>query len=445
MARIFGVVFLLLGLGLGIFDFADYFGKMTGYNLPPPFNFPYRLGLDIQGGTHLVYKAEVENIPAGERAESMESVRNVIERRVNLFGVAEPVVQVERAGEEQRLIVELAGIKDVNAAIQLIGETPFLEFREERGIEEVEAILKTQNEGELTPEANVLFKPTALTGRFVKKATLEFDSTSNQPYIGLELTSEGAGIFAELTARNIEKRLAIFLDGTPISAPIVREEIKDGKAQISGGFTPQEAKELVQRLNAGALPVPISLIVQQTVGPALGQESLQRSIQAGVYGFLAVALFMIFWYRLPGILAVFALLFYAAIVLAVFKLIPVTLTIAGIAGFILSVGMAVDANVLIFERLKEELKKGKALEEAVKEGFGRAWTSIRDSNVSSLITSAILYWMGTGVVQGFALTLSIGILVSMFSAIWVTRTLLLAVMTRKLQNWKVLFLSGVTR
>lgn len=441
-ARMVAAAFLLLGSALAAFDAPQYFSEVTGYRLPVTINFPYRLGLDIQGGAHLVYQAEVENISPGERSDSMEAVRNVIERRVNLFGVAEPVVQVERAhplfagearprgaaGEEWRLIVELAGVPDINAAIQLIGETPFLEFREEARSED-----------------SLDFKPTALTGRFVKKATLDFDPTSNQPLVNLELTSEGGEIFAELTQRNVGKQLAIFLDNAPISAPVVREEIRDGKAQISGGFTPQEAKELVGRLNAGALPVPIKLIAQQTVGPSLGQESLVKSIQAGIYGFLAVALFMIFWYRLPGVLAVLALILYAAIVLAIFKLIPVTLTVAGIGGFILSVGMAVDANVLIFERLKEELRKGKMLEEAIGEGFGRAWTSIRDSNVSSLITSAILYWMGTSVVQGFALTLSIGILVSMFSAIWITRTLLIAVRLRRSTSWRFLFLSGISK
>ena len=424
-ARIIAAAFLLFGLALAVFDAPQYFSKITNYQLPVTINFPYRLGLDIRGGTHLVYGAEVENIAPKERSDSMESVRNVIERRVNLFGVAEPVVQVERAGEGWRLIVELAGVPDINAAIQLIGETPFLEFREE--------------------QEDLSFKPTALTGRFVKKATLDFDPTTNQPLINLELTSAGGEIFAVLTQRNVGKRLAIFLDNAPISAPVVREEIRDGKAQISGGFTPREAKELVQRLNAGALPVPIKLIAQQTVGPSLGQESLEKSILAGIYGFLAVALFMTFWYRLPGVLAVFALLLYMAVVLAIFKLIPVTLTVAGVAGFILSVGMAVDANVLIFERLKEELRGGKMLEEAIREGFGRAWTSIRDSNISSMITSAILYWMGTSVVQGFALTLSIGILVSMFSAIWVTRTLLIAVTTKGLQNQKLMFMSGLTK
>lgn len=443
-ARIIAAIFLFLGILIGAFDVPQYLGELTGYKLPAFANFPFRFGLDIQGGTHLVYQADMKSIAFGEQASSMEAVKDVIERRVNLFGVAEPVVQVEKSGGDWRLIVELAGIKDVGAAIRLIGETPYLEFKEERPGEETEKILKKAKEGGALSE-DPYFIPTPLTGRHVKKAQIGFDQTTYQPRVNLELNDEGAKIFSDLTKRNVGKRIAIYLDGAPISAPVVREEITDGKAQISGNFTPQAAKELVGRLNAGALPVPISLISQQSVGASLGEESLERSIQAGLYGFLAVAVFMIFWYRLPGLLAVSALLFYVAIILAVFKLIPVTLTVAGIAGFILSVGMAVDANVLIFERLKEELKNGRALEEAIREGFGRAWTSIRDSNVSSLITSAILYWLGTSVVQGFALTLSIGIGVSMFSAILVTRTLLIAVMSRKLEAIRFVFFSGISR
>lgn len=439
-ARILAAVFLCAGIILSFFDAPQYLDKLLGkigvssFKFQVPSYFPYRLGLDIRGGTHLVYRADMENISSPDRAGAMEAVRDVIERRVNLFGVAEPVVQAERgssaAGGEWRLIVDLAGIKDINAAIRLIGETPFLEFREERAEEERKAMRENEDP---------FFKPTSLTGRFVKKATLDFDQTTFQPLINLELTEEGGKIFAELTKKNIDKRLAIYLDGAPISAPVVREEITGGKAQISGNFTPQSAKELVGRLNAGALPVPISLIAQQSVGATLGEESLARSIQAGIIGFVAVAFFMILWYRLPGFLSVLALLFYASIVLAIFKLIPVTLTVAGITGFILSIGMAVDANILIFERLKEELQQGRGMAESIQEGFGRAWTSIRDSNVSSLITAVILYGMGTGAVRGFALTLAIGILVSMFSAISVTRTLLFAVMTRKLQNYRMLF------
>lgn len=406
--------------------------------------FPFRLGLDIQGGAHLVYQADLSNISSSDYASSMEAVRDVIERRVNIFGVAEPLVQVEKSGKDWRLIVELAGVKDINTAIRLIGDTPYLEFKEERPKEEREKILAEYEKTKEVKE-DPYFISTALTGRHLKKAQLLFDQTTFQPQISLELNDEGRDIFAQLTKKNINKQLAIFLDGAPISAPVVREEITEGKAQITGNFTPQEAKELVGRLNAGALPVPIKLIAQQTVQASLGQESLFKSMNAGVMGFLAVAVFMVLWYRLPGLISVLALLLYTVMVLAVFKLIPVTLTAAGIAGFILSLGMAVDANVLIFERLKEELRSGKNLIESVHEGFGRAWTSIRDSNMSSLITSSILYGMGTSVVQGFALTLGIGILFSMLSAIAVTRIILFAALSPKIEKLKFIFLSGISR
>jgi len=408
------------------------------------FNFPFHLGLDIQGGTHLVYRADMSAIPASQQSDSMDSLRDVVERRINLFGVAEPLVQVEKSAGQWQLIVELAGIRDINSAIRLIGETPALDFREARPTEERDAILAAQKNKQRINE-DPYFIPTELTGRYVKGATLSFNSTSAEPQINLELTSEGATIFGQVTKRNVGKQLAIYLDGAPISAPMVREEITGGKATISGNFTPEAAKALVGRLNAGALPVPITLIAQQSVGASLGQESLDRSLYAGLIGFLAVAVFMIIWYRVPGVMAVFALLLYIAISLVVFKLVPVTLTVAGIAGVILSIGMAVDANILIFERMKEELKRGKQFEEGVREGFARAWTSIRDSNVSSLITAAILYWFGSSMVRGFALTLGIGIVISMFSAITVTRSLLIAVMTKKIEKRRSLFMSGCGR
>lgn len=456
-ARFIAAGFLLLGLALGVFDAPRYAGRMlASAGIPVKHSMfdrldaklPYRFGLDIQGGTHLVYRADTNAVVLHERDEAMAALRDVIERRVNLFGVAEPLVQIEKGraadgGAESRLIVELAGISNISAAIRLIGETPFLEFREERPAAEQTAIAEAQKKGERVDE-DPLFTPTPLTGRFIKRAAVDFDPTTFQAQVSLEMTDEGGRLFQELTKRNVGKRLAIYLDGAPISAPVVNEEIADGRAQITGNFTPEEAKEFAGRLNAGALPVPITLIAQQSVEASLGSASLAASIRAGVIGFAVVAVFMILWYRLPGIIAVLALMLYLAITLAIFKLVPVTLTIAGIAGLILSVGMAVDANILIFERLKEELRAGKGLENAMREGFGRAWTSIRDSNVSSILTSLILYWLGTSVVQGFALTLGIGILVSMFSAISVTRTLLFAVRTPRLEQARALFMSGLS-
>lgn len=447
-ARLLAVVFLLGGIFLGALDAPGYFASLSQRSefLHSKFLLldsyvPYRFGLDIRGGTHLVYEADTSGIAEYERSDSLDAVRDVIERRVNLFGVAEPLVQVERSGEDWRLIVELAGIQDVNAAIRLIGATPFLEFKEERSPEEREKLLAEIEAGTASSSTDPYFISSGLTGRHLKKAYVDLGGGFG-PQIALELTDEGAELFEEVTARNIGKQLAIYLDGAPLSAPVVQDKISGGRAQITGDFTLEEVKELVGRMNAGALPVPITLIAQQSIGASLGQESLEKSLRAGMFGLIAVALFMIFWYRLPGVLAALALLFYIVAVLAIFKLIPVTLTVAGIAGFILSVGMAVDANILIFERLKEELIEGKSFDDAIREGFGRAWTSIRDSNISSLITAAILYWAGTSLVQGFALTLSIGILVSMFSAISVTRTLLIAVMTRRAEKSRWLFISG---
>ena len=377
---------------------------------------PFRLGLDLQGGVHLVYRADTSVVDKDEVSSAMTGLRDVIERRVNFFGVTEPIVQIEKSGSEDRLIVELPGIKDVGQAVALIGETPYLEFRIQNPDMEVTA----------TTTVDKAFIPSALTGRFLKKAYLDFDQITFSPQISIEFTKEGAGIFAELTKANIGKPLAIYLDGAPISIPRVNEEITGGRAQITGQFTNQEAKTLVSRLNSGALPIPIQLISQQSVGASLGEEVLYKSIRAGIIGILAVALFLLLWYRMLGLVAIFALAVYSSIVLMLFKLVPVTLTAAGIAGFILSIGIAVDANILIFERIREELKNGKSFKSAIPEGFSRAWTSIRDSNISTLITATILYWFGTSVVKGFALTLGVGVLVSLFSSFTVVRTFLIA-------------------
>lgn len=605
-------------------------------------HFPYRpfhLGLDLQGGTYLVYNADTSEIEAKERADALEGVRDVIERRVNALGVAEPIVQTNRSGDQWRVIVELAGVKDVNEAIRMIGETPLLEFKErndetERELTEAEqkqledfnkqardraeeilkkahmqdadfsALAKEYSEDEKTRDNggslgliqssgiysdiykesekigvgnisqelfensdgyNILYveakdesemevkanhilicykgaercdqdiskddallkinelkekatpenfidlakkystepgaentggdlgwfskgkmvpefeqavfnmdvgeisdvietqfgyhliyktaerplvrynvsrilikkkkatdilpppepwKKTELTGEHLKKAQVQFDPNTGEAQVGLEFDSEGKDIFADITERNIGKQVAIFLDGRAISTPVVQDKISDGRAVITGNFSIDEAKLLARRLNAGALPVPIKLINQQTVGASLGHESVQKSLRAAIFGLIAVALFMMLFYRLPGFLSVIALAVYGIIMLALFKLIPVTLTLAGIAGFILSIGMAVDANVLVFERLREELSLGKTLVTSIDEGFARAWPSIRDGNISTLITCIILSTFGTSIIKGFAITLGIGILVSMFSAIVVTKIFL---------------------
>ena len=381
-------------------------------------DFKLKLGLDLQGGTSLVYQGDLKDIQSQDQVDAMNSARDVIERRVNAFGVSEPVVQVSGS---DRLIVELPGVKDINQAISLIGQTPFLEFRTENPNPP-----KTTPDasGNLTINPTDAYVPTGLTGKQFKKATLTFDQRTNAPQITLQFDAEGTKLFSDITKANIGKSVAIFLDGQILSAPTVQTAITDGQAVITGQFTVQQAKQLVTRLNSGALPVPIHLLSQQDVGATLGLASVHKSVEAGLIGFLIVALFMIIYYRLPGLLAVIALIIYTLISLALFKIFGITLTLAGIAGFILSVGMAVDANILIFERMKEELRRGKTLNQSVEDGFNRAWLSVRDSNFSSIITTLILAYFGSSIVRGFAITLMLGIAVSMFTAITVTRTFL---------------------
>ncbi len=406
-----------------------------------------RLGLDLQGGTHLVYQADVSKIDKTEANDALQGVRDVIERRVNQFGVSEPIVQTNVSGSNYRLIVELPGVVDINQAISLIGQTPLLEFREQLSDQEMKDLQAKIAAAQSAPDADVQiaalsqqqFKATELTGSQFKKAQVTFDQQSGAPQISLTFNDEGKKLFADITQRNIGKQVAIFLDGTLLSAPVVQGAITDGNAVITGKFTVNEAKDLARRLNAGALPVPITLVSQQNVGPTLGAESVQRSIVAGVVGFFIVALFMLVSYRLPGLLATISLLIYSLIVLAIFKMVPVTLTIAGVAGFILSIGMAVDANVLIFERFKEEMRHGTGLKESLEQGFRFAWSSIRDSNISTLITTVILAWFGTSIIKGFALTLAIGILISMFSAVVVTRVFLRLIIMTPLKKYPWLF------
>lgn len=434
--RITAALILLLGIAAGLFASSE-----LAPDFLRPIHRPYRLGLDLKGGTHLVYRAEFSRDYERSKNEAMSALRDVIERRVNLFGVTEPLVQTETSSGEHRLIVELAGITDINEAKRLIGKTPFLEFREIKEDDELKKL--PGDKKEVTPE--LATKTTGLDGQYLERALLEFGRRTNSPLVILQFNTAGAKLFEEITERNIGKPLAIFLDGSPISAPIVQEKISGGRAQITGKFNPEEARTLVGRMNAGALPVPITLVSEQSVEASLGKDSLDKSFHAALWGFLAVVLFMILWYRLPGLVAVAALLIYAGFVLSIFKLIPVTLTAASISGFVLSLGMAVDANVLIFERFKEELRRGRSIDEALRYGFDRAWTSIRDSNVSSLITATVLFWLGTSVVKGFALTLGIGVLISMFSAISVSRTFLRLILTKWSDERRFILLSGFGR
>ncbi|MEK7645483.1 MAG: protein translocase subunit SecD [Patescibacteria group bacterium] len=405
-------------------------------------DFAFKLGLDLSGGTHLVYKADTSDIADGDVQASMSSLRDVIERRVNLFGVSEPVVQVEEGGVVggggHKLIVELPGVTDVNKAVALIGKTPVLEFKlvNEAALTDLQAQIQA-----LGPDGKPIdistapaskgepFISTGLTGRLLDRAELEFDQRTGEPQVSVQFNTEGSELFAKITKENVGKRIAIFLDGTVISSPVVREEISGGKAQISGGsMTSKEAQSIVRDLNYGALPVPITLEGTQKIGASLGASALHASVQSGIWAFAFIALFLILWYRLPGLLASVSLAIYVVIMLLLFQAIPVVLTSAGLAGFILSVGMAVDANILIFERMKEEFKRGRDIHSGIFEGFARAWFSIRDGNLSSLITAAILFWLSsTPLVKGFALIFGLGVLVSMFTAITVSRTFLLAV------------------
>lgn len=386
----------------------------------------YRLGLDLQGGTQLTYNVDMKNIQKGEEQDAFEGARDVIERRINYLGVSEPTIQTLKVGNDYRIIVDLPGMSNVSQAIELIGQTAQLTFWEPGEGEIVQDQVTNPLILGLTQVLGANPIPTKLTGKDLQKATVVFDPTSGQPQVQLQFTGEGTRYFADITKRNIGKPVAIALDNQIISAPVVQTEIANGTAVITGSFTPDIAKNLSIALNAGALPAPLDVIAQKSVGPSLGINSLHKSLFAAIIGFLSIIFFMTYIYRKEGIIACIALAIYTLIVLFIFKLIPVTLTLAGIAGFILSIGMAVDANILIFERMKEELRRGKPREIALKNGFSRAWTSIRDSNITSIITCVILFYFGSGIVRGFALTLFIGIIVSMFSAIIITKRLLTA-------------------
>lgn len=403
-------------------------------------NHPIKLGLDLAGGTELIYRADTSLVQTDTQG-ALNALREVIERRVNLFGVAEPLVQLEQSSAvagavENRLLVELPGVTDVQAAVDAIGATPSLEFR--------------LAQASSTATSTIDFVPTELTGRYLEKADLQFGQgtggVANEPVVVLTFTEEGSALFEKLTRENIGNTLAIYLDGEPISTPVIREAISGGTATVSGGFTPEEARELVRNLNFGALPVPIELIGSGAVGPTLGSEAYEAGLLASALGFLLVALFMILWYRLPGLIASVALVIYVVMTVAIIKFIPITLTTSGIAGFILSIGMAVDANVLIFERMKEELRRGEGALEAVRAGFGRAWTAIRDGHFTMIISSIILFWVGTPLVQGFALVFGLGVIASLLSAVFITRLFLLAIVPEEAgRTWRFLLETGLYR
>ncbi len=460
--RVFrAVVVVAFGIALGYFVYTSTIHTESKY--------PFKFGLDLAGGSQLTYVADVSSVKKEEVPELMSVLREVIERRVNTFGVSEPNVQVEKGSavaegvQAERLIVELPGVTNIDEAIRQIGQTPLLEFKlvdpealaAEKALEKFAASSSSSTGQALIDNVKINgekaepYKDTGLTGRYLTRADLTFGNSqglSNEPIVSITFNEEGATLFENITRDNVGEQLAIFLDGELMSSPRINEPILGGKAVISGNFTPEEAKELVRSLNFGALPVPITLDTTQTIGSSLGEEALGAGVKAGVIGFVLLAVFMVIWYRVPGVVSVLALIMYVIMMLALFKFVPVVLTAAGIAGLILSIGLAVDANVLIAERMKEELRAGKSTEDAIKEGFDRAWLAIRDSNIAHIIAAVILFWFGTSLIKGFALVFGVGVVVSMISAISISRTLLVILPLRATTKaGRFLMSSGLTK
>ncbi|MFA5228292.1 MAG: protein translocase subunit SecD [Candidatus Paceibacterota bacterium] len=433
---------LVLSIVVGLFCYPKAYNDLVDkYNLSF-LHFPeteFRLGLDLKGGVHLQYEADLSQVDEKEKDNVMEGLKDVIERRVNIFGVTEPVIQIYGS---DRIAVDLPGMESIENAIAWIGETPLLEFAEERSAEDIEKINQKRQELQgLTFEKmqevedwqvafENFYQKTELTGRYLDKAQLSFNETTYAPVIELQFDAEGTKLFEEITERNIGKTIAIYLDGESIIemedgsvyAPRVEEKIGGGKAIITGQTDINVAKLIVQRLNQGSLPVPLGEpIVQKKVGPTLGEISLNNAVLAGIYGLIAIIIFLILIYKIPGLLASISLIIYCMILLALIKLIPVTLTLAGIGGIVLSVGMAVDANILIFSRMREELKQNKDTLLSAENGFNRAWPSIRDGNFTTLIVAFILYFLGTSFIKAFAFALILGIIISIFSAMVISR------------------------
>ncbi|MDE0243485.1 MAG: protein translocase subunit SecD [Candidatus Kaiserbacteria bacterium] len=402
-----GLLIALAGLGIVIF---------AGIYVNDLDQHPFHLGLDLNGGTQVTYTVDTADVPEEEISGRVSALQYVIERRVNALGVSEPnvytVTSSALAGvpSEHRLVIELPGVTDVTEATEAIGKTPYLEFR-----------VLDRESGE--------FVSSGLQGGHVASADVQFlpglgGTLTNEPIVVVNFNGEGSRLFADLTRANVGNAIAIVLDGTIISSPIVNDVILGGSAQISGSFDLESATELAESLNLGALPVPITLSGTRTVSPTLGSEVLEKSSFAGLVALAAIILLFLVVYRFVGLVAAVALVVYCTAVLTIFKGIPVVLTAAGLAGFVMSIGFAVDANVLIFERMREELGRGASREEAVRQGCKRAWSAIRDANITSMIIALLLFWFGTSIVKGFAFAFIVGVLISMLSAYILTRLLL---------------------
>src|SRR3989344_585388 len=401
----------------------------TLFGKPVSITFSFKQGLDIQGGMQVVLEADMSNIAVIDRQAALESVREVLLRRVDLYGISEPVVQTAIAGESYRVVIELPGVTNETEALALVGKTAELSFQllEEKPIE-ISPDASTAAEIDFSQFMSL--KETGLSGSQLKRATVQFDQNTGEPQVGIQFDEAGSRLFADVTREHTGERLAIILDGTIVMAPNLSEPILGGQAQISGGFTLDQAKQLSIQLNAGALPVPITVLEQRTIGASLGSESVRASLQAGLLGILLVMLFMILYYGWSGVLASMALSIYALLTIALYKIFGVTITVPGLAGLLLSIGMAVDANILIFERMKEEQRMVRPFLLAMELGFGRAWDSIKEANLATIMTAVILvnplnlpFLNSSGLVRGFGITLLIGVVLGLFTGVFVTRTL----------------------
>ncbi|MCS7200655.1 MAG: protein translocase subunit SecD [Patescibacteria group bacterium] len=404
--------FLLVFTILFIISLVFIFGKQIDQNLnilPAFMKKPFSLGMDIAGGTILTYQIDTTKIKDQDLRNVSEQVKDLIERRINFLGVGEFFTSFSASG---RVLVEIPNIKDPDAARKIIGETPFLDFRVPLAV------------GTTTTGTEIIFIPTQLTGQYIKTADFQLDPYTSQPIVVLSFNEEGAKIFKQLTEKYLGQPIAIFLDNMMISAPRVEEVISEGQARITGNFTIDEARTLASRLKQGALPAPLELLSVSIVNPLISKSFIDVVIRASIIGVVLVILFMIIFYRFYGLLASIALIFFIVFNLALYKILGVTISLASLSGLILAIGMAVDANILIFERMREERQRGAKGKDLIETGFSRAFPSIRDSNMTTIISSLLIYFLATSFVKGFALTLFFGVLISFLTAVFFSRNLI---------------------